>query len=535
MLEFYLKKNVQLIPYISGWYAWSHLIPPHTLAANIVEKQIKILESFISQPYLHEEAIQSKGLVGGAFVNIPAAKVDLIHNVLKSLRNDQSDLIEFWIEAKKFLIFLKNEATGASLDEFYCLLPDMLKGIVELSYNMNNSPEVRFIEPMIYAKYYNDKNQMICLSLSENDDRPFCFGTPYVSNKNSIALKIPFSSPLVDEIAKMKEVAGNVDSLAKKLGITQEQMSLFKSFFVSEYVLSANRNYYGKDIRVRYFGHACVLLQLSGLNILIDPAFGYSHNNDEIPRFSLEDLPDKIDYVLITHNHQDHFLFESLLQIRHKICNLIVPSSNKGFLADPSIKLILKHIGFKNVLLAEEFELIATGNSFYPSSILPLPFHGEHGDLNIHSKRAYLINILERKLLFLADSNNLDNHLYQYIQEKYGSIDILFIGMECVGAPVSWLYGPLFPEPLQRKHDISRRLSGSNAEKAWNIVSALSPKEVYVYAMGMEPWLNYIMAVNYTETSLPIVESDKLLRRCRDSGIKSERLNGRKEWFYEKG
>jgi len=36
-------------------------------------------------------------------------------------------------------------------------------------------------------------------------------------------------------------------------------------------------------------------------------------------------------------------------------------------------------------------------------------------------------------------------------------------------------------------------------------------KEVYVYAMGQEPWLNYITSIKYTSDSLPIVESDKLL------------------------
>ena len=72
--------------------------------------------------------------------------------------------------------------------------------------------------------------------------------------------------------------------------------------------------------------------------------------NVEVNHFSDFILPDKIDYVLITHNHQDHILFETLLPLRHKIKNLIVPRTNSGRLEDPDLKLMFNNIGFKNVI-----------------------------------------------------------------------------------------------------------------------------------------------------------------------------------------
>lgn len=36
-------------------------------------------------------------------------------------------------------------------------------------------------------------------------------------------------------------------------------------------------------------------------------------------RFTFNDLPDRIDYVVISHNHQDHCSPEVLMQLRHKI------------------------------------------------------------------------------------------------------------------------------------------------------------------------------------------------------------------------
>jgi hypothetical protein len=101
--------------------------------------------------------------------------------------------------------------------------------------------------------------------------------------------------------------------------------------------------------------------------------------------------------------------------------------------------------------------------------------------------------------------------------------------MECDGAPLSWIYGPLITRRVQRTMDQSRRLSGSDYEKGIDIVRRFNCKQVYVYAMGQEPWLNYVMSKKYTETSSPIIESNALLADCEAHGIVAERLFGEKE------
>ena len=61
------------------------------------------------------------------------------------------------------------------------------------------------------------------------------------------------------------------------------------------------------------------------------------------------------------------------------------------------------------------------------------------------------------------------------------------------------------------------------------IIDCLRPKQVYIYAMGQEPWLTYLTSIQYTAESKPIIESDRLVAECRGRGIKSERLFGCKE------
>jgi hypothetical protein len=60
---------------------------------------------------------------------------------------------------------------------------------------------------------------------------------------------------------------------------------------------------------------------------------------------------------------------------------------------------------------------------------------------------AYLINLKGNRILCAADSNNIDPRLYERLHKLIGDIDILFIGMECDGAPLSWLYGSLLTKP----------------------------------------------------------------------------------------
>src|SRR5262249_4931524 len=156
------------------------------------------------------------------------------------------------------------------------------------------------------------------------------------------------------------------------------------------------------------------------LSILFDPVLSYTYESD-VSRYTYQDLPDSIDYVVITHNHQDHVLFETLLQLRHKTKNFIVPTSSGGCLQDPSLKLILKNIGCGNVIELDQMESLELENG----SITALPFWGEHADLNIRCKAAHLVRIGNHSLLFAADSCNIEPRLYEHLYHEIGSVDVI--------------------------------------------------------------------------------------------------------------
>jgi L-ascorbate metabolism protein UlaG (beta-lactamase superfamily) len=343
-------------------------------------------------------------------------------------------------------------------------------------------------------------------------------------NDKQVHLRVPFNDERLDTLFKTKFASQPFEYVKDLFQVAPQDTARFYSFFTTEERGHSGAKFTGEGVRVRYFGHACILIESKDVSIICDPLISYQSATD-LARYTYADLPAEIDYALITHGHQDHFMFETLLQLRHRIKRIIVPRSNSGNIADPSLKLILKAIGFSQVQEIDETEVIEVPGG----EITGVPFLGEHGDLNIRSKIAHLIRLAGRSILCAADSNNIEPRLYQLIHEFVGDVDLIFLGMECDGAPLSWLYGPLLTKPLARKMDQSRRFDGSDCEKALSLIRRLKPKQVYVYAMGQEPWLTYLTSIQYTEVSRPIVESNKLVQSCHSEGIMAERLYRQKE------
>lgn len=526
----YLRPNLVIEPLVDNWYAWSHLISPATAAMNILGRHIAIMESYLSAPDIHADAVRNPKMLGGPFMDLKEGSISEVQELLKTTVARRGKLIDLANAIRTLDKLLAMEGKGYCMEALYQRVPALLRGYVELIYDRNNNADFRFFEALLYeSEYYNKASQSIALWITNNDRRPFCLSTPRLKSKEVLHLPIPFDHQGVDELAKMKRAPRPVAEIANILNIASSDRNLFDTFFTSEPPQVYER-YMGDKIRMRYFGHACILIETSEVSVLVDPLISYYGYYSDLEHFSDADLPDVIDYVLITHNHQDHILFETLLPLRHKIKNLIVPRTSSGKLEDPDLSLMFKYLGFANTISIGEMESIG----FADARITGLPFTGEHCDLNIQSKSCYLVEIGKFRLLFLADSRIIEPNLYRHIQKRIGKVDVVFMGMECDGAPMSWLYGPLFTKKISKVDDSSRRFSGSDCSKGMALVEIFKPKEVYVYAMGQEPWVEFISSIKYTDESNPIVQSNKLVNICNARGIVAERLYGEKELLYEK-
>lgn len=524
--KLYLKSNIQAEPLFNQWYAWPLLIAPASAAMNIANAHLKIMKSYVMAPHIHAAANKNPTMRGGPFIDYDGKRADEIKSLQERTTREQADKIGFAEAVAKLNEFLTTEAKGYSLEPLYAKVPAELKGYVELTYDLNNYPAVRFVEGLLYrSKYYDQSLQSLALKEVTQDKRPFVFSTPRLKDQQHLQLDIPFSHEAIDELFQMRSVPQSFGYIKEALQFDSQYDELFHSFLSAEKPPQASR-YNGDGVRIRYFGHACLLVETKNVSVMTDPLLSYSYPS-ELFRYSYPDLPETIDYVVITHGHSDHLMFESLLQLRHKIKHIIVPRNGGGFLQDPSLKLMLQNIGFKHVTEIDEMESIEIPDG----SITAVPFFGEHADLNIRTKSAHVIKLLGKQVMCAADSANIEPALYEHVHELMGDIEVLFIGMECDGAPLTWVYGALLTKPVDRKMDHSRKLSGSDCARGIGIVEQLKCRQVYVYAMGAEPWLDFVTTLEYDETSKQIVESNKLIEDCRHKGLIAERLYGSKEIF----
>jgi L-ascorbate metabolism protein UlaG (beta-lactamase superfamily) len=519
----YLSPSLQMEPLVCRWYAWPHLISPAPCALNIVKRHLPIMESYVLDPVLHADAVADPALMGGPFLDCPSGRADEVRRLIDATRTRCAAQIELAAAIESLNALLARHGDGGSLESLYACVPESLKGLVELVYDEHHRPSVRYLEAMMYrASTYDESLQALAFSPTDNDARKFVLSTPRLDDSRTLFSRTPFRSKSIDALFSMRTRAASVDTVLDMFGDHPIETILRDCF--TEAVPRSALPYEGNEVRIRYFGHACILIETKSVSILVDPVISYDYPTD-LPRYTYLDLPEFIDYVLITHNHQDHVMLETLLQIRHRIGKVLVPNSGTGSLQDPSLRLMLRTIGFDDVESVDMLDEIRVAGG----AIVAMPFLGEHSDLRIDSKTAWLVTLNGKKILLGADSRNIEPMIYKRLAPLVGSLDVMFIGMECDGAPLSWLYGPLMCSPLERDKDEQRTLSGSDATMVSRMIDAMKPERVFVYAMGQEPWLNHVMSLKYSAHSPPIVESNKLMRLRHDAGLHAERLFGSKE------
>lgn len=523
----FLRRDVKAEPLINRWYAWSYMISPVSYALISRNLHMRVLESYLKSPKLHAQASRNQDLKGGLFVDY-SGDLDTMRRFVEASKLELAPLLQLASDIFEFDTALQTEANGDAMAPLYARLPDSLRGRVELLYDLYQHPKMRFIEPLFYhSPLYRQDLQCVSLSLLQGDQRPFVLSSPRLPDETSLTVQWPFADSRWDQLFAMRHTAVSSREFRNLVGwdsLSAAERDHWSSFVTEMPPPASTCQLAPGEVRIRYFGHATVLMYSKSVSVLTDPIIAYPMDG-AVERFSFHDLPERIDYVVLTHNHQDHVMFETLLQLRHRIGTIVVPKSGPGTLPDLSLKLMLQAIGFPSVVELGELENLPIDNG----SILGVPFLGEHGDLELQTKLAFRVRIDRTSAMFAADSDNLDPELYRRMAGMIGPLDHLFIGMECVGAPMSWVYGPLFTRPPERRCDQARRLNGSDAGRAWQIVETLAPGAVHVYAMGSEPWLTFISSIEYHADSPAIVESDRLIAQCRDAGIPAARLFGRHE------
>jgi L-ascorbate metabolism protein UlaG (beta-lactamase superfamily) len=510
-----LADSTAIEPLVNRWAAWTNVVAPVASSLHLKNYQVKLLEAFLKDPRVHMEACQNPKLRSGPFVDISPTRIDEVEQLLAGTKAVLKDNLELASSLIEFHNHLAKKTTGASLEPYYERLPEPLLGYVELLYDYYDHPIIRCVESLLYnSPYYHDALQSFRIFPEINDHtRPFFQSTPRLPDSTQIEWAVPFADSRVDEFFRLDHSPQSLDYIRELLDLEPASDQLLLSLLSNE-TRPQRETWDHPEVRVRTLGHAAALIEWNGNSILVDPYVSVIPSEGGIERFSYSSLPEKIDYVLITHLHQDHCSLETLLRLRHKIGCIVVPRSFGMFYGDLSLKLMFRKIGFQNVVELDSLESIELPGG----EIVAVPFLGEHADLP-HAKSGYVIRAGQQRILFGADSDCLDRRMYEHLRRVLGPVQTVFLGMECVGAPLSWSCGSLLPVKPEFSNDQSRRCHGCDSSRALELLEALGANRIYIYAMGLEPWMEHLLGLAYTEDAVQIKEAKRLVSKAQERGF----------------
>jgi len=183
-----------------------------------------------------------------------------------------------------------------------------------------------------------------------------------------------------------------------------------------------------KGIRVSYVGHATVLIQTAGLNLLTDPVWsdraspvsfaGPKRVND--PGIDFNSLP-PIDIVLVTHCHYDHLDVETLsrLTAAHRP-RVITPLGNDVIMRayDPAIN-VEAYDWHRRVDLGPGFAAIPVPSCHWSARSLL--------DRNKALWAAFIIETPNGKIYFVGDSGYGNGHHFKIVRERHTPIKLAIL------------------------------------------------------------------------------------------------------------
>ncbi len=179
--------------------------------------------------------------------------------------------------------------------------------------------------------------------------------------------------------------------------------------------------------RATFIGHATILIQLNGLNILTDPVFSFraSPYSKAGPRrvrqpfVRIDQLP-RIDYVFVSHNHYDHMDTASLRALAQKFNpTFITPLGN--------IRHIKPWIGSDPIVSLDWHETFDLGGA--KLSLTPAQHWSRRGFTDVNRDLwggAFIKDETGQSVYFTGDSG-FDKGLFEDIFRRHGAPDIALL------------------------------------------------------------------------------------------------------------
>lgn len=174
-----------------------------------------------------------------------------------------------------------------------------------------------------------------------------------------------------------------------------------------------------------WFGHSSYLIQTGGKRFLVDPVFclasPVSFVNKPFPGtdvFKPEDMPDTIDYLVISHDHWDHLDYYTIKKLKDRIGKIICPLG---------VGEHFEYWGFnKNQIIELDWKENVNLESGFNVHCLPARhFSGRGLTANQSLWASFLLEAPSQKI-FIGGDGGYDTHFAE-IGERFSDIDLAIL------------------------------------------------------------------------------------------------------------
>lgn len=178
-----------------------------------------------------------------------------------------------------------------------------------------------------------------------------------------------------------------------------------------------------ENIRVVWFGHSTSLLQVNGMNILIDPVLcGYASplsfigpkRISEYP-MEIEDLPE-IDIVLISHDHYDHLDYKTIKKIDKKVKKYCVPLGVESRLKGWGVEnRKINSLSWYDEVDINGIKVISTPSQHFSNRSI--------NDSGSTLWCGFIIENKDKKIYYTGDTGS--GEFFNDVYKRYGAIDLM--------------------------------------------------------------------------------------------------------------
>ena len=208
-------------------------------------------------------------------------------------------------------------------------------------------------------------------------------------------------------------------------------------------------------LKVTYIGHATMLVQTMGVNLLIDPVFSercspftsIGPKRARAPFVPLEKLP-KIDFVFVSHNHYDHLDQASLSWLaRNRKPVFITPLGNGRLIApcDDGCSIISLD-WHQGTPLSDNLSLHVTPSQHWSRR--------GWSDTNRDLWGGFFLRNAKGESLFYCGDSGFDEKLFKGIADKYGPPDIALLPIGAYEPRWFMKYSHMNPAEAVKIHEI---------------------------------------------------------------------------------